>query len=105
MIRRAGPVFFLLAGLSFLWVSPSSGQVQRTVGFHLGQLRSRQLWSGPISTETAPGFSVGVNVDVPTPVSALSIRAEFGYVGRGSLIWDEELDPERLAAVNVKTTT
>jgi len=103
LIPRAGPTLVFLAGLSFLWVSPSSGQVRRTVGFHLGQVRSHQLWSGPISTETAHGFSVGVNVDVPTPVSALSIRAELGYVGRGSVIWDGELDPERLSAVNVKS--
>ena len=102
-IPRAGPALLLLAVQSFLWVPPSSGQVQRTVGFHLGQVRSHQVWSGPISTEMANGFSLGVKVDVPTPVPFLSIRAEIGYVGRGSVVWDEEIDPERLAAANVRS--
>ena len=101
--RLSGPAFFLLAGQAFFWPPSASGQVGRTVGFHLGQVRSRQIWSGPISTETANGLSLGVNVDVPTPAPFLSIRAEIGYVGRGSVVWDEELDPERLAVANVRS--
>ena len=102
-IRRSGPAFFLLVAHAFFWLPPASGQVGRTVGFHLGQVRSHQIWSGSISTETANGFSLGVNVDVPTPVPFLSIRAELGYVGRGSVVWDEVSDPERLAAANVRS--
>jgi hypothetical protein len=100
---KAGPVLLLLAGQLFLWVAPSSGQVQRTVGFHIGQARSQQLWSGPISTGRANGLTLGVNVDVPTPVTALSIRAEIGYVGRGSVVWDREADPDRLDPARAKS--
>lgn len=97
------PALLLLAGQAFLWVPPSSGQVGRTVGFHVGQVRSRQLWSGPISTEEASGLSLGVNVDVPTPAPFLSIRAEIGYVGRGSVVWDRDVDPNGLAPARVRS--
>jgi hypothetical protein len=100
---RAATVRFLLVVASLLWVSPANGQVQRTIGVHLGQVRSRQIWSGPSSTAKANGPSVGVNVDVPTPASFLSIRAEIGYVRRGSVIWDDEVDPEHLTAANVRS--
>jgi hypothetical protein len=100
---RPAALLLLLVAPPLIWVPPSSGQVQRTVGFHLGQARSHQIWSGPISTGTAIGVSFGVNVDVPTPVPVLSIRAELGYVGRGSVVWDEEIDPGGLAAANVKS--
>lgn len=93
----------ILVAEAFFFVSPSSGQIQRTVGFHFGQVRSHQVWSGPISTETANGVTLGVNVDVPTPVSFLSIRAEIGYVGRGSVVWDKGLDPHGLVASNVRS--
>ncbi len=102
-ILWSSPAVFLLAGQAFFWLPSASGQVGRTVGFHLGQVRSHQIWNGPISTETANGFSLGVNVDVPTPVPFLSIRAELGYVGRSSVVWDEVFDPERLAAANVRS--
>jgi len=103
LTHRAGTTLFFLAGQAVLWVPTASGQVQRTVGFHLGLARSRQIWTGPISTETADGISLGVNVDVPTPAPFLSIRAELGYVGRSSVVWDEEFDPERLATANVRS--
>ncbi|TFH66534.1 MAG: PorT family protein [Gemmatimonadales bacterium] len=93
----------ILVAEAFFFVSPSSGQIRRTVGFHLGQVRSHQIWSGPISTETADGVTLGVNVDVPTPISFLSIRAEIGYVGRGSVVWDQGLDPHGLVASNVRS--
>lgn len=101
--RREVLAFLVLVGQSLVLVPPATGQTGRTVGFHLGQVRSRQIWSGPVSTETANDFSLGVNVDVPTPISFLSIRAEFGYVRRGSVVWDEELDPGRLATAKVRS--
>ena len=88
---------------SFLWVSPLNGQIQRTVGFHVGQVRSRQIWSGAISTANANGPSVGVNVDVPTPAPFLSIRAELSYIRRGSVVWDDQIDPEHLTPANVRS--
>ena len=101
--RGVALALFPLVGQALFLTLPAAGQTQRTVGFHLGQVRSHQLWTGPVSTETANGLSLGVNVDVPTPVSFLSIRAEFGYVGRGSVAWNGELDPDRLAAAEVRS--
>ena len=98
-----GPLLLLLLAQLLLWAAPSSSQVQRTVGFHMGQTRSHQLWSGPISTGGANGFAFGVNVDVPTPVRFFSIRAEIGYAGRGSVVWDGEVDPDALASARVKS--
>ena len=100
---RGGSALLLVAAHLFVWVPSLGGQIQRTVGFHLGQVRSRQLWDGSISAETARGFSLGVNVDVRTPVPVLSIRAEIGYVRRGSVVWDEVVDPERMATANVRS--
>ena len=91
-----------LSGFVFLLgASPLDGQVQRTVGVHIGQVRSHQIWSGLISTDDATGLSIGVNVDVPAPL--LSILFGAGYAGRGSVVWDEEVDPDRSLAANVRS--
>jgi len=87
--------FFVLASLSFFAAatpSPLFGQIQRSIGVHIGQVQARQIWSGPISTETVNGLTVGVNVDVPTPARYLSIRAGAGYVGRGSEVREVVID-------------
>ncbi len=82
---------------------PLNGQVRRTVGVHVGETRSHQVWSGPISSRTANGLSLGVNVDVPTPAEFLSIRVGLGYVRRGSEVWDEDLDPNGAAPTNIRS--
>jgi len=97
---RRSTILLSAAALAFL-VSPLCGQIERTVGFHIGQVRSHQIWSGSISSEAAKGLTLGVNVDVPTPVSILSIRAELAYVGRSSQVWDQSNDPERLATARI----
>ena len=96
-------LFCLFLVTSLLWASPVGGQNQRTVGFHIGQVRSRQMWTGAISSANATGPSVGVNVDVPTPARFLSIRAELGYIRRGSVVWDDALDPDHLTPAHVRS--
>ncbi len=74
-------------------VGPLGGQIQRTFGVHLGQAKSRQLWDDPFVTASAGGPSFGINVDVPTPLSHLSVRVGVGYVRRGSVVRDEGQSP------------
>jgi hypothetical protein len=73
------------------------------MGFQIGETRSHQVWDGLISSRSATGFSLGVNVEVPTPAPNLSIRVGLGYVRRGSEVWDEDLDPEGTAPANVRS--
>jgi hypothetical protein len=49
------------------------------------------------------GTRVGVDVDVPTPHDRLSIRAELAYTQRGSVVWDEILDPDALTPANARS--
>jgi len=93
----------LATSLVALFPSACSGQIQRTLGFHVGQVRSHQIWTGPTGTGTANGFSLGINVDVPTPAPLLSILAELSLVRRGSLVWDEVADPEGVEASAVRS--
>ncbi len=102
-LPRAAVLFLSMVATSLFWASPLNGQIQRTVGFHVGQVQSRQLWSGTISSANATGPTVGVNVDVPTPASFLSIRAEASYIRRGSVVWDDALDPEHLTPAQVRS--
>jgi hypothetical protein len=97
-------LMFFLSGIS----APFSGslaaqEVQERVGFFLGRTSSRQLWSGSIGTEAVEGVSMGVFVDVPTPIPTLSIRAEAGYAGRGTIVWDDEADPDRVSDAKVRS--
>jgi len=93
-----------LLGLFFLEAPPLAAQEDRgTVGFFLGKTSSRQLWSGSIGSERIQGLSVGVFVDVQTPLPALSIRAEAGYAGRGTIVWDDLADPERTSEAKVRS--
>jgi hypothetical protein len=109
MRPRTGVSLRFFHGLAFcLWVElllPAAGSAQGrgTIGIHGGQVRSHQVWSGPISTDDATGLTVGVNVDIPTPVTGLSVRAGAGYWGRGSLIWDSSLDPEGVSPGKVRS--
>jgi hypothetical protein len=90
---------------ALILASPFSlaGQAERTLGVHLGHIQSRQLWSGPFSSERDTGFTFGVNVDVPTPVHHLSVRVELGYARRGSSVWDRAVDPEGENAALVRS--
>jgi len=74
-----------------------------TLGVFLGRISSRQLWNNSFASDRLQGIGLGVYVDVRTPIPFLSIRAEAGYAGRGTLIWDEELDPERTEEATVRS--
>ena len=39
----------------------------------------------------------------PTPARFLSIRAELGYIRRGSVVWDDALDPDHLTPAHVRS--
>lgn len=95
--RGAGAAFLLLVG--FVFPEAVQGQIGRTFGVHMGQVRSRQIWSGPLETSPVSGLSLGVNVDVPTPARPFSIRAGFGYVRRGSAVRDPADEAGAKAAV------
>lgn len=91
--------------LTFLCLLPPPclGQDSRTVGIHAGILRSRQLWDGPMSTSIVTGITVGVNVEVPTPASFLSIRAGLEYNRYGSAVRDGETGDGGSEALNVRS--
>lgn len=104
----AGLVAMILLALIFLPAQGIFGQVgaqvrrdasdlrdRGTIGFFMGKTSARQIWVGPLGTEKLGGISFGVFMDVSTPLPPLSIRAEAGYVGRGSVVWDEIEDPGR----------
>ena len=82
---------------------PCAGQDVRTVGVHFGQVRARQLWDGPLGSRTSTGVSAGINVDVPTPIPHFSVRVELSYVQRGSVVWDEVLDPDALVPADARS--
>lgn len=79
------------------------GRDRGTVGVFVGRTSSRQLWNNSLSSDRLSGVGGGVYVDVRTPIPFLSIRAEAGYAGRGSVVWDEELDPERTAEAAIRS--
>jgi len=79
------------------------GRDRGTVGVFLGRTSSRQLWNNSFASGPLSGIGGGVYVDVQTPIQVLSIRAEAGYAGRGSVVWDEELDGGRTAEAAVRS--
>ena len=81
----------------------SAQDTRQRVGVYLGRTYSRQLWSGSIGTEVVEGASAGVFVDVETPIPAISIRAEAGYAGRGTIVWDDQADPDRASEAKVRS--
>ena len=103
--RRSLPSLVLFGASLLAGVSSLEAQTQATRGLFLGRTSSRQVWSGAsrISTESAPGLSLGAYVDVQTPISFLSVRAELGYIQRGSLVWDDELDPDHTRSARVRS--
>lgn len=98
--RGAPAAVLILVGL---WPSGAFAQTSRTVGVHLGMVRAEQLWDDPVRGTRSNGFTIGIGVDVPTPVPAFSVRAGVGYVQRGSGVWDTELDPDGVAQRNVRS--
>jgi hypothetical protein len=66
-------------------------------------VRAEQLWDDPVSGTPSTGFTIGIGADVPTPITAFSVRAGVSYVQRGSGVWDQELDPEGVAKRNVRS--
>lgn len=96
-------VLALLLGVCPWWASDLSAQQRRAIGLQFGQTQSRQNWSGRIGVDDATGLSLGMFVDVDTPLHRFSVRAEIGYLQRGSKLWDKTLDPDRLSASTVKS--
>lgn len=79
------------------------GPDRGTVGVFLARTSSRLLWSNSFPSTRLLGIGGGVYADVQTPIPFVSIRAEAGYAGRGSLVWDEERDPDRTAEAAVRS--
>ena len=66
---------------------PAHGQnAGRLTGVFAGRTESEQDWSPPVETSRRPGFMLGAFVDVPTPASALRVRAEGGFAQRGGFV-------------------
>jgi hypothetical protein len=102
----ANPLLLLLLlslACSLLYPEPSGAQMERTVGIHLGRTTSKQIWTNRASTTKVSGMTVGVNVEVPTNVSALSVRAGAEYVGRGSGFSDPSAEAEGLVGGKIKS--
>jgi len=76
--------------------------IRGTVGVFFGSTSSEQMWPDPVAADRLRSMALGVYIDVQTPLPFLSIRAEAGYAGRGSVLWDEELDPERSAEAAIR---
>lgn len=53
-------------------------------------------------SEALHGLTTGVFVEAQTPVSFLSVRAEAGYAAKGTVVWNEAEDPDRLLAAKVR---
>lgn len=110
-VVRSFPVAFLALLAPSPFVSPvfaqeeaSSGAVpsRGTLGVFFGSTSSEQSWPDPVAADRLGGLAMGAYIDVQTPLPFLSIRAEAGYAGRGSVLWDEELDPERSAEAAIR---
>ncbi len=89
-MRRATFVALTLVTLASFPGHPLSAQSRKTVGLFVGRAQSRQLWGSALPTREVEGLAAGVYVDVETPVPFLSIRAEAGYVRRGTAAREEE---------------
>jgi len=100
---RSLGLFLLLLGVCFGSPPRAQAQPQRTVGIHVGQVRAHQVWRAPASTSDVTGFTIGVNVDVPTPLPGLWVRAGAGYWGRGSKVSFPEAEPGSESAGEVKS--
>ncbi|MBT8398295.1 MAG: PorT family protein [Gemmatimonadetes bacterium] len=88
-------LWFLFLSGALLTPAETEAQPTRSLGFHLGQIRARQLWDDPISGQSSNGLAAGVQVDIPTPARFLSVVVGLAYAQRGSIVWDTELDPDR----------
>lgn len=73
------------------------------VGLFVGRISSRQIWSPPYETGRLTGLTAGVWAEAQTPVPFLSVRAEGGYAQKGTIVWDEGLDPDRNAPARVRS--
>ncbi|MFC1660585.1 outer membrane beta-barrel protein [Gemmatimonadota bacterium] len=80
-------------------VGPNRG----IVGVFMGKTSSRQIWTPPFASARLEGLTFGLFVDVQTPIPFLSVRAEGGYVGRGTVVWDQAQDPARAAEAKVRS--
>jgi hypothetical protein len=113
---RRAPAFWVALGAVLVLAAPGEGPLgaqevpsgggtrdRGSVGVFLGKASSRQIWSSSFSSDRLDGLALGAYVDVRTPVSFLSIRAEAGYVGRGSVVRDPDEDPERAVEASIRS--
>jgi hypothetical protein len=86
-------------------VDPTPPEVRDrgTVGVFLGMTSSREVWDGSVISDRLRGVAVGVFVDAQSPLRLVSIRAGAGYVGRGSIVWDGDQDPERRSEARARS--
>jgi len=68
-------------------------QESRTFGIQAGRTRSELLWDGPDGTGMASGVTVGMALQVQTPLSYFSVRPELAYVQRGTVVREAVEDP------------
>jgi hypothetical protein len=84
-------------------LTPPDAPHRGTVGVFLGMTSSREVWNGSVVSDRLRGLALGVFVDVQSPLRLLSVRAGAGYVGRGSIVWDGDQDPERGSEARVRS--
>lgn len=105
-----GSIPCFLVSILLLWGICTSGSVaaqevreRGIVGLSGGRTSARQVWTGPVGSEGLEGISLGVFVDVETPIPFLGVRAGGGYVGRGSVVWDQVEDPDRASDAKIRS--
>lgn len=69
------------------FAGPAAGQATgRLTGVFAGRIHSEQVWNPGVETAERSGFVVGAFVDVPTPLTALRVRADGGFARRGGRV-------------------
>ncbi len=110
--RTVSRCAFLLASVLLGWTPVASqegpGGAARpatdkgTVGVFAGRVSARQLWGHPMGSKPLNGLTVGAFVEAQTPVSFLAVRAEVGYAAKGTILWNEAEDPDRLSEAKIR---
>ncbi len=81
---RSLALFALAVGVG---IQPAAGQsTGRLIGVFGGPADSEQVWNPMVETAERSGFLFGAFVDVPTPLTALRVRADGGFARRGALV-------------------
>jgi len=82
----------LLAVGALLPTPELSAQVRGIWGVTGGGVSARQIWSGAAEADYLSGILVGIFTDVSIPLPGLSVRAEFLYTQRGTLVSDPQAE-------------